>query len=66
MHIDTPKDWRSCSKLEFRYILGALNWKKDDFGFYVIVGTHPARRFAIEHRDKDEIWVDPIYMPDGD
>lgn len=64
MHIDTPKDWRRAGKLQFRQILGDVNWKKDDFGFHVIVGTYPPKRFAIQNGD--EILVDPIYLPDDD
>lgn len=65
MHISVPSDWRRAGKLQFQHILHGLNWKKDDFGFYIIVGTHPPQRFATDN-GKGEIWVDPLYLPDDD
>lgn len=62
MHIPIPDEWRLASQLQFDQILSDLNWKKDSFGFYVIVGTKT--RFAI--KNGTEILVDPLYLPDDD
>jgi hypothetical protein len=59
MHIPIPDDWRPVTKVDFQRILSVVNWRKDEFGFYVVAHTHPPQQFAIEMAG--QILIDPAF-----